>query len=369
MFRIPLIRPYIPEEAHRRVSEVLRSGYLTEGPATGELESMVGDFIGVKHVLAVCNCTVGLELALRALGVGPGDEVIVPGYTYPATADAVCIVGATPVVVDVDPKTFLIDMGQVQAALTSRTKAIMPVSQFGNPLNYDELNRLKDRHGVYIVEDAACALGASWSGRSVGAWADISVFSMHPRKFVTTGEGGLVTTDRPDLADWMWSYKHFGMGSPSSRQSTQFVRVGTNYKLSNILSAVGISQLEQIDDLCARRQALAARYQQRLADVAGVELPITTPGGVHSWQTFCVQVDARDAVMTFMRERGVEVQIGTYALHEQPAFAEYRRIPDDLPVTASVYRRALALPLYHEMTEAEQDEVVDLIAGAVTVGC
>ena len=246
MERIPLVRPYITDEVKENVYRVLESGYLTEGPVTQEFEIAVRDFIGSRNAIAVCNCTVGLETALRALNVGPGDEVIVPDYTYPATAAAVAIVGATIVIVDINEDTMLIDYSKIEAAITERTKAVMPVSLFGNPLDYNRLNQIKMVHGIYLVEDAACSIGARYNGMAVGNLADISVFSLHPRKFITTGEGGIITTNRDDWARWIESYKHFGMSGSSSRTSTQFIRIGTNYKLSNIQAAVGLIQMRDI---------------------------------------------------------------------------------------------------------------------------
>lgn len=215
--KIPLIRPYITEEVKQEVNRVLDSGYLTEGPVTAALENAVRDYIGCGHVLAVCNCTVGLEMALRALGIGPGDEVIVPDYTYPATVDVINIVGATAILVDICTETMLIDYDAAEAAITDRTSAIMPVSLFGNPLNWDRLSQIKKKHDLFIIEDAACSLGATYKGIKTGTLADISVFSLHPRKFITTGEGGLITTNNPEWAEWMMSYKHFGMGVHQSR--------------------------------------------------------------------------------------------------------------------------------------------------------
>ncbi len=237
MTPIPLTRPYITDEVKAKVCAVLDSGYLTEGPVTAEFEAAVRRYVGCAHALAVTSCTTGLELALRALLIGPGDEVIVPDYTYPATADAVAIVGATPVIVDVSPDTMLIDYHRVEAAMSARTRAVLPVSGFGNPLDYDRLEAIKKRHGVYLVEDAACSIGAEFKGRKVGSLADISVFSFHPRKFITTGEGGMVTTDNPVWAEWMVSYKHFGMTADASRRLTRFGRIGSNYKMSNILAS------------------------------------------------------------------------------------------------------------------------------------
>jgi len=365
--RIPLIRPYVTDEVRARVLDVLDSGYLTEGPVTRELETAFREYIGCSHAIAVTSCTTGLELALRCLGIGPGDEVIVPDYTYPATASVVAIVGAKAVIVDCSPETMLVDYAAAADAITPRTRAMIPVSLFGNPLDYDRLDAIKARHGVAIVEDAACAIGAEYGGRKVGRHADITVFSLHPRKFITTGEGGMVTTDRDDWAAWMESYKHFGMRPATEREAIVFDQIGTNFKLSNLQAAIGVVQMRHIDELLDRRRALAARYVERLAGRPGITVPATTVDGVHSYQSFCVLVPERDRLLRTLRAEGIEVQIGTYALHQQPAYRESESIEVRGTMKGSTYafERCLALPLFHELTADLQDEVISALCAEV----
>ena len=374
--KIPLIKPYLPVGTKEAVGAVLDSGYLTEGPVTREFERHVEKYLGCRHAIAVTSCTTGLEIALRAVGIGAGDEVIVPDYTYPATASVIPIVGATAVLVDICPETMLIDYDVIESAITPKTKAIIPVSGFGNPLDYDRLNRIKEGYNLSIIEDAACSFGAEYRGTRVGTLADISVFSCHPRKFLTTGEGGVVTTENTALADWMTSYKHFGMSNhPSERGRVSFERIGTNYKLSNILSAVGLEQLKIADKLLARRQELAARYVEMLENIDGIEIPKTTKDGVHSYQTFLVWVKNRDAIIATLREKGIETQIGTYALHKHEAFVESKRIRQygrsgngEFPNSSWAFEHCLALPLYFEMTEDEQTEVISSLCTALLAG-
>lgn len=363
---IPLIKPYVTDAVKKAVCDVLDSGYLTEGPVTKQFEASVASYVGATHAIAVTSCTTGLEVALRAFGIGPGDEVILPDYTYPATADVVAIVGATPVLVDIDPSTMLMSREATEMAITSRTRALIPVSLFGNPLDYSWINELKKRHNLYVIEDTACSIGASWNGEMVGSLADISVFSMHPRKFITTGEGGVITTDNPSWAAWMESYKHFGMETTGSeREKTQFVRIGTNYKLSNLQAAVGLVQMEHIEMLLEDRRAQAKRYRSLFTDDRRVALPKITAGGEHSWQTCCIFIEDRDRVMQAVRGKGVEVQIGTYAIHMHPAFAEYRRMNaqggNDLPGSMTAYSKALALPMYYGLSADDQNYVVEQI--------
>ena len=367
--RIPLIKPYITEEVKEKVSEVLDSGYLTEGAATKELENSFKDYIGCKYALAACNCTVGLEMALRTLGVGPGDEVIVPDYTYPATAAVVAIVGARIVLVDVDPQTMLIDYEALESAITDRTRAIIPVSIFGNPLDYEMLTRIKEKYNIFIVEDAACSIGAEFKGTKVGNLADISVFSLHPRKFITTGEGGIVTTNNEKWARWMDSYKHFGMDDNQSRVGTQFERIGTNYKLSNIQAAVGIVQMKYIKELLSKRQSLAKNYLNLLRDNSEVGFQRVNQFSMHSYQSFCIFVKERDTIMSNMREQGIEVQIGTYALHMHKAYNKNDNctISGKMAGSKFSFEHCLALPLYHDLSTDEQEYIVEKLTEIISL--
>ena len=361
MNKIPLIKPYITQEVKDRVCQVLDSGYLTEGPVTKELENTFKQYIGCKYALAVCNCTVGLEVALRALNIGPGDEVIVPDYTYPATAMAVEIVGANIVIVDVDRELMLIDYDALEDAITPKTKAVIPVSIFGNPLDYDRLNKIKEKYDIFIIEDAACSIGAEFDSERVGTLADISVFSLHPRKFITTGEGGIVTTNNKQWAEWMNSYKHFGIGQSDSRVGTQFERIGTNYKLSNVQAAIGLAQMHQVNELLSKRSQFASRYYEMLSGNQKIALPKVTRKGTHSWQSCCVFIDHRNEVINKLKEINIETQIGTYALHMHKAFCDNLNcsIIGDMSESRYAFDHCLTLPLYHDMTVEEQDYVIN----------
>jgi perosamine synthetase len=366
--KIPLIKPYIDDDVKKRVIEVLESGYLTEGPVTKEFENKFSEYIGCKNSIAVTSCTTGLEIALRAIGIKEGDEVIVPDYTYPATASVVGIVGAKAVITDVDKDSMLIHYDQLEAAITEHTKAIIPVSGFGNPLDYDRLNEIKNKHGIFIIEDAACSVGAEYKNLKVGTFADLTVFSFHPRKFITTGEGGMVTTDNQQWADWMNSYKHFGMQINSTvRGEIQFDMIGTNYKLSNILSAVGLSQLNKIDVLLAKRRELAKNYDDMILDTDVISKPKTTEFGNHSYQSYCVFIKHRDKVMKLMIEEGIEVQIGTYSLHKHKAFSsgKYVENKNDYPNSIHAFNHCLTLPLYHNLSYAEQKIIINKLEESI----
>ncbi len=363
--KIPLIKPFINDKVKKLVCDVLDSGYLTEGPVTKKFENKLKEFIGCNHLYAVTSATTGLEVALRALGIGPGDEVIVPDYTYPATASVIEIVGAKAIIVDVSKEDMLINFDAVESAINHKTKAIIPVSLFGAPLDYEKLNMIKKKYNLYIIEDAACSIGAIYKGKKVGNQADITVFSLHPRKFITTGEGGIVTTNSKKWGDWINSYKHFGMDmKQSNRESIQFNMVGTNYKLTNIQAAVGLIQLENIDKLLKKRISLANNYKKLISNIDKINLPKVLnpkPNCQHSFQTYVVFVEERNMIMNKMRNKGIEVQIGSYALHMHNAFNNNSQIKinGNMKNSKWCYDHALALPLYNDLTFNLQKYIIN----------
>ncbi len=356
--RIPLTKPFITQAVKDRISKTLDSGWITEGPVTKEFEGLFASWLGCRNAIAVTSCTTGLEAALRALKIGPGDEVIVPDFTYPCTASMVALVGATAVLVDICRDTMLIDYDLLEAAITKRTRAIMPVSLFGNPLDYKRLRQIADRHKLPIIEDAACSVGSAFDGVPVGRLADITVFSLHPRKVITTGEGGVITTENQELNEWLRSYKNFGVKAKDGKYT--FELFGTNLKVSDILSAVGVVMMENLADILQSRRKYAAAYTERLKDVAGVRLPIVTPGGVHSWQSFPIFVEDRDKKIIQMREMGVETQFGTHALHRYNAFQNQPlcRLEGAMPNATYAWEHCLVLPLFHGMTDETVERVV-----------
>lgn len=374
-YNIPLIKPFITQEIKDHVLEVLDSGYLTEGPVTRLFEQTLKEYLGCRNLVAVTSATTGLEMALRALGIGPGDEVIVPDYTYPATASVVPLVGAKAIIVDVDKDTMLIDYDAIENAISDKTKAIIPVSLFGFPLDYHRLSEIKEKHNLHIIEDAACSIGAEFNGVKVGNQADITIFSLHPRKFITTGEGGIVCTNNDELGEWMNSYKHFGMNmNNTAREGVQFEIIGTNYKLTNVQAAIGLGQLKHIDRLLSKRLELAQNYKELLEEVEGVQLnPLLKNGRcsehcsceklncVHSYQTFAIFVENRDLIMKELRAMGIEVQIGTYSLHIHRAFQNNPlvEIKGEMKNSKWCYEHALALPLFDDLTFEQQDIVVN----------
>jgi len=327
---------------------VLESGQLTMGPKVAEFESLLAALAGTSDAIAVSSGTAALHVAVLALGIGPGDEVLVPAYTFPATANVVALVGATPVLVDVDPVTMNMDAEDAARRVTPKTKAVLAVHLFGRPARLEELP-----DGVPIIEDAAGALGASRGGRPCGSLGALACFSFHPRKIVTTGEGGAVTTDDDALAEASRSLRHHGW-SPSG-EYVDMPAPAFNYRLSDVLCALGIPQLRRFDELYAAYDRIAAGYTERLSGIATT--PTTDPGDRHGWQAYVVQVDDRDRVMAGLRAQGIQCQIGTYALHRLGAY----RAQGSFPGADWAFERALALPLHAGLTESELDRVAEAL--------
>jgi perosamine synthetase len=345
---IRLARPEVGEEELAEIAAVLESGQLTMGPKVEEFEGLVATACGVGHVVAVSSGTAALHLAILALGFEPGDEVLVPAYTFPATANVVALAGLVPVLVDVDPVTMNLDPERIAAAVGPRTRAVLAVHLFGRPLDWEALEASVPEH-VVLLEDAAGALGARRRGRPCGSLGRMGCLSFHPRKIVTTGEGGAVTTDDPELAESIRSLRHHGW-SGADMPAPAF-----NYRLSDVLCALGIPQLRRLDELLAARERVAAAYGERLGGI--VETPAADPGDVHGWQAYVVRIDRRDEVLAALRAAGIEAQIGTYALHRLGAYAGR----GDFPGADAAYERALALPFHGQLAETELDQVAEAL--------
>src|SRR4051794_26744075 len=317
------------------------------GHKVTELEDELARAAGTRHAVAVSSGTAALHLAVLALGIGEGDEVLVPAYTFPATANVVALAGAGPLLVAVDAGTMNIDPERAHAPGPPRTKAVPPVHLFGGPARLDELPDLP------LLEDAAGALGAERRGESCGGLGVLACFSFHPRKIVTTGEGGAVTTDDEHLADAVRRLRHHGWQPPGYGDMPT---PGLNYRLSDIQCAVGIPQLRRLEELLQARERVARGYEERLRGL-DVGLPSADEGDRHGWQAYVIQLDRRDDALDALRAAGIQAQIGTYALHRLRA----SRDQGDFPGADAAYERALALPLHGRLTEVELDRVADVL--------
>ena len=350
---IRLARPDVGDAELAAIGEVLASGHLTMGPKVRELEGLVADACGTSHAVAVSSGTAALHLAVLALGIGPGDEVVVPAYTFPATANVVELAGAKAVLADVDPDTFNLDLSRLEAALSPRTRAVLAVDLFGRPLDWEALEATVP-DGVALVEDAAGALGARYRDRPCGSLGALGCLSFHPRKIVTTGEGGAVMTNDAELAERVRSMRHHGW-APSDRYD-DLPRGGFNYRLPDVLCALGIPQLERLDELLAARERIAAGYEERLGGI--VATPSAADGDRHGWQAYVVRLDRRDEALAGLREQGIEAQIGTYALHRLSAYGAQGAFPG----ADRAFERALALPFHTQLSDDDLDRVAEALA-------
>lgn len=348
--RIRLAFPDVGEAELAEIAAVLETGLLTMGPRVPEFEELLAAACGVERAVAVSSGTAALHLAVLALGLQPGDEVLVPAYTFPATANVVALAGLTPLLVDVDPETMNIDPARVIPG--PRTKAILPVHLFGRPARLEQLPDLP------LLEDAAGALGARRQGKPCGGLGSLGCLSFHPRKIVTTGEGGAVTTNDGALADTVRQLRNHGW---RSLQEADLPVPGLNYRLSDVLCAVGIPQLRRLDELLAARTRIADGYAERLRDLP-LTLPTADEGDVHGWQAYVVQVERRDDVLAKLRARGIEAQVGTFALH---LLGPYRD-QGEFRGARHAFERALALPFHTRLTESELDRVAEALTDVVS---
>jgi dTDP-4-amino-4,6-dideoxygalactose transaminase len=346
---IRLARPDVGELEAAAVREVLATGQLTMGPKVEELERVLAEAVGTEHAAVVSSGTAALHLAVLALGIGPGDEVVVPSYTFPATANVVELCGARAILADVDPDTFLVDPASVAAAVTPRTRAVMAVHLFGRPVDWEALRESVPEE-VVLIEDAAGALGASHRGVACGALGALACFSFHPRKIVTTGEGGAVTTDDPELDAAVRRLRHHGWAELGNMPAPGF-----NYRLPDLLCAIGIPQVERLEELLRARERVASGYEERLANV--VLTPRAANGDRHGWQAYVVQLDRRDDALAALRAHGIEAQIGTWALHRLEPY----RAQGAFPGADAAFERALALPFHTALTDSDLDRVAETL--------
>jgi len=368
---IPVMRPSFGEEEALAVAEVVRSGWVAQGPRVARFEREFARYVGAGEGVAVSSCTTALHLALVVLGIAAGDEVVVPSFSFIATANAVRYVGATPVFADVELATGNLTVETVEAVRTPRTRAVIAVHQGGVPFDTVALRKACQDWGVELVEDAACAAGSTVDGAPVGTGARIAAWSFHPRKVLTTGEGGAVTVDDPELAARLRRLREHGMNvSAADRHaSTQpvleaYLEVGFNYRMTDLQAALGLVQLARMDSMVARRREIAARYHALLDGVEGLT-PVRDPAyGTTNYQSFWVLLDERygrerNDVLACLAQEGISARRGIMASHLEPAYAGTPHGP--LPVTERLTRDSLILPVFHELTGSEQEHVVETL--------
>jgi dTDP-4-amino-4,6-dideoxygalactose transaminase len=375
---IPVMKPWLGEEEARAAAEAVCSGWVAQGPRVAEFESRFAAHVGAEHGVAVSSCTTGLHLCLHLLGIGPGDEVVVPSFSFVATSNCARYVGATPVFADVELDDGNISARTVEPVLTERTRAVIVVDQGGVPADVEPLRQLCDDRAIALVEDAACAAGSRYRGAPAGAGAALAAWSFHPRKLLTTGEGGMLTTSDAELAARARRLREHGMNTSAadrhvSRQPVieSYLEVGFNYRMTDIQAAVGLVQLDKLDAMVRRRRELAGRYQAMLSDVPGLRTVRDPSWGESNFQSFWVELGpeyplSRNELLSALAADGISARAGIMAAHRQPAYADHPRV--DLPVTERLTDNTLILPLFHTMGADDQDAVVGAIRRAAGLG-
>lgn len=350
---IPLMSPNISETDIEAVAEVLRSGMLVQGENVAALETEIAEYLGVRHAVAVSSGTATLHLALVAHGVGAGDEVIVPAFSYVATANVVEIVGAKCVFADVEKDTFNIDVSKIEKAITPKTKAIIPVHEFGLACDISDLMKIADAHKLFVIEDAACALGAKEKGKFVGTFGNVGSFSLHPRKAVTSGEGGILTTDDDDLAEQFRVLRNHGIKIIDGKMD--FVAAGFNYRMTDFQAALVRGQFAKIEEIINYRNALANIYFEELKNAENIELPRIPANKRHSWQTFHTIVGEnidRDKLIEKLKSAGIGTNYGAQCIPFQTFYREKYNLncERDFPNSLRAFQKGLALPIYEKLS-------------------
>lgn len=357
---IKLTVPDIGEEELDEIKSVLESKYLVQGNKVQTFELLIKDFLNVKHAIAVSSGTAALHLAIVALDIKKDDEVIVPDFTFPATSNVIEIAGANTKFVDIKLEDFCIDPDKIEKKITNKTKAIIPVHEFGHTCNMDKILKLAKKYKLKVVEDAACALGAKHQDKMVGTLGDIGCFSLHPRKAITTGEGGIIATNNDTIAEKIRVLRNHGLcyidGKP------KFVVPGFNYRMTDIQGALGIAQMKKLILINKRRREIADYYNILLSNVSGIILPKEKDYGKHIWQTYHILLDKninRDYLIQDLKEKGIETNFGAYSVHEQPYYKEkYNYLDDDYPNSLYAHKFGLALPLYKDLSNKDIEFIV-----------
>ena len=371
MFNIPITKPDLGEEEKHLVSQVIDSGWVSQGPKVAEFEEIFARYVGARYAVATTSCTTALHAALSVSGIGPGDEVIIPSLSFIATANSVIYCGATPVFIDVDPETCNIDVQKIEEAVTGKTKAIMPVHQMGLPADLDPIKKIAEKNKLLIIEDAACAIGSAYKNTKIGGHGNIACFSFHPRKIITTGEGGMITTDDRTIAQRLRRFRHHGMSvSDIERHMANTViietypELGYNYRMTDMQAAMGIGQMKKLSFLLDARKQMARMYDNELGKIPHIRIPQVPSYARHNYQSYWIElldsapVD-RNTLMAKLLEKGIATRRGIMAIHREPCYRAYTGI--HLPNTDRLTDNTLLLPLYPALSAEEQTFIINSI--------
>lgn len=374
--KIPLAKPYLDKAEEKAVVNVIRSGWVTQGPKVIEMEEQFKVLTEKKFAIATSSATTALFLALYILDIGPGDEVLVPSFTFIATANVIVHTGAKPIFIDIDPRTYNMDSKEIEKRITKKTKAIMPVDQVGLPCDMITIVKIAKKHKLFIVEDAACAIGSRYKGKSVGSLADITCFSFHPRKVVTTGDGGMLVTNNKKWADRARILRQQGMGTSDlvRSKSNQIIHesypeIGFNFRMTDIQAAVGVEQMKKLPKLLQQRKILAERYTKSFFKTDLIIPPYVPDGMEPNWQSYIVRLKknskiSRDEFMQKLLNVGVATRRGIMSIHKEvPYIKKFGKV--NLPLSVQATDQTISLPIYPQMTKSEQDYVISNILSII----